>query len=195
MRAILDLLSWFNQPEVWVFLIGVIATIMIAAITGFYSRRIQQRKDALIEQLKSRENEFFEFVKALPDEGVPEPQFVRYLENQIAMRVASSPGLSDEEVKSQFQTQLQEVGDRIAKIENRFPEESKIEKIASINDALLSERIDQLSKQLENIEKKILTKWDVAVLVSMMIGGIAFVVAATYSVLRLLPTTPFLPGK
>jgi hypothetical protein len=115
-----------------------------------------------------------------------DPELAGALENQIAMRVASSPGLSTEGLKNVFEKQLEEVGARIEKIERRFPEESQIEKIASINDALLSERIDQLSKQLENVEKRVLTKWDVAVLVSMMMGGVAFVVGATYSVLKLL---------
>ena len=118
------------------------------------------------------------------------PALIKSIEQQIASRVAASPELSKEEVKNEIATHLGEVQERLSKIESRFPEESRLEKISSINDALLSERIDQLAKQVENLEKKTLTKWDVALTVSTIIAGIAFVVGATYLIIKYLGNTP-----
>jgi len=78
----------------------------------------------------------------------------------------------------------------MAKIEQRFPPEAQLEKIASINDAILSERIEQLMKQIELLESRILSKWDVAVTVSTVIGGVFAIVAATYGVISFLTNIP-----
>jgi hypothetical protein len=83
-----------------------------------------------------------------------------------------------------------EVSERIKKIEGRFPEEAQIEKIASINDALLAERIDQLSKQVQALELRTLSKWDVALTVGLIISGIIVVVGATYGVFKALGKVP-----
>ena len=43
-----------------------------------------------------------------------------------------------------------------------------------------------ITKHVENLEKRVLTKWDVALTVSTIIAGISFVVGATYSVLKII---------
>ena len=106
--------------------------------------------------------------------------------NQTASIIALTPNLDEEEIKKEIETKINTISERISKIESRFPEEAKLEKIASINDALLCERIDQLNKQIEILEKKSLTKWDVVIVVSAIIGGIAFVVGAMYGILKAL---------
>jgi len=93
-------------------------------------------------------------------------------------------------MQKEIEGQMHEVSDRIKKIEDRFPEESQIEKIASINDALLAERIDQLSKQVQALESRTLSKWDVAVTVGAIISGMIIVVGATYGVLKALGKVP-----
>ena len=113
----------------------------------------------------------------------------RQTEEQVRARVAASSGLSKEDVQREVDSQLAELRSRLAKSESRFPEEAKLEKVASINDALLSERIDQLAKHVEALEKRILSKWDIALPVSTIIAGIAFVVGATYAVLKVFEGT------
>jgi hypothetical protein len=117
-------------------------------------------------------------------------QLVAQIENRIYQRLQDSPSQDDEQIRDTIQSELVGFQDRMKKIEDRFPDESKIEKISSINDALLSERIDQLKERLDQVEKQTLTKWDVAIVVSMMIGGICFVVGATYAIIEFLSKTP-----
>lgn len=80
--------------------------------------------------------------------------------------------------------QLNQIQEQLFKVESRIPEKAEYEEIASINNVLLPERIDQLAKQVENLEKRILSKWDVALTVGTIIAGIAFVVGATYAVTK-----------
>jgi len=89
-------------------------------------------------------------------------------------------------MQKEIQRQMAEVTDRVKRIEDRFPPEAQIEKVASINDALLAERIDQLSKQIQAIESRILSKWDVALTASAIITGLMVIVGATYAVLKTL---------
>ena len=120
--------------------------------------------------------------------GAPSPELLKRIEEQVLSRLAASSGLTTENVQKEIDDHLAELREGLAKIESRFPEEAKLEKIASINDALLSERIDQLAKQVENLEQRVLSKWDVALTVSTIIAGIAFVVGATYAVLKIIGT-------
>tara|TARA_B100000508_G_C11432154_1_gene264006 strand:+ start:439 stop:951 length:513 start_codon:yes stop_codon:yes gene_type:complete len=120
----------------------------------------------------------------LPSDIVDE--LIARAQEQIADRIASRPGGDLVQVKEELTNELVEFRDRIAKIEGRFPPDADLDKVASINDALLSERIDQLTKRLEGVEARILSKWDVALVVSAILGGISAVVAATVAVVRFL---------
>lgn len=118
----------------------------------------------------------------LPDATIAE--LVDRVQEQIADRIATRPGGELPAVKRELDQELADFRDRIARIEDRFPDDSELDKIASINDALLSERIDQLSKRVEALEGRTLTKWDVGLVISGVIGGISAVVATTVAVLR-----------
>ena len=85
---------------------------------------------------------------------------------------------------------MTEVRGRLEAIENRFPDDATIDKIASINDALFAQRIEQLSTRIEKLEEKLLTKWDVALIVSIVAAGIFTVVGATYAVLKVFGQAP-----
>jgi len=111
---------------------------------------------------------------------------VLQVEHQIADRIASQAGRSLAEVKSELDHELSQFRDRVKRIEDRFPSDAELDKIASINDALLSERIDQLAKRMESLEARTLSRWDVTVVVSAIIGGIATVVASTVAVVQFL---------
>lgn len=119
------------------------------------------------------------------------PELLKDIERTIVARVeAALPLASRDEMQKEIKNHMEEVSERIKKIEDRFPEEAQIEMIASINDALLAERIDQLSKQVQALESRTLSKWDVALTVGVIISGIIIVVGATYGVLKALGKVP-----
>jgi hypothetical protein len=86
---------------------------------------------------------------------------------------------SREEIRKEAEEAVSVFRERLEQVERRFPEESTLEKIASINDAILATKVEQLQKSIEQLEDRILTKWDVATIVFMVIaavGGLAGVV-------------------
>jgi hypothetical protein len=71
---------------------------------------------------------------------------------------------------------------RLERVEQRFPEEATLEKIASINDAILATRIEQLEKSLGLLDSRMVTKWDVATVVFAVIGAIGVIAGAIFAV-------------
>ena len=69
---------------------------------------------------------------------------------------------TEKEIEIKIDTKLNDIQTRMNQIENRFPADSSLDKIASINDALLAKSIETISESIKNIEKKLLSKWDVA---------------------------------
>ena len=98
------------------------------------------------------------------------------------------PSGSVPSINIEYQKELEKLQERITAIESKFPsDETNIDKIASINDAIFLTKIDGLSKAVENIERKMLSKWDVAKIVVMIIGlvmtaiGVVFAVVTYFS--------------
>ena len=74
---------------------------------------------------------------------------------------------------------------RIQAIESRLPPNATIDKISSVNDAILATNIESLTRTVERIEEKTLTKWDVAVIVFQIIGVIGVVIRVIIGVITL----------
>ena len=179
-------------------IVGAILGMTVAWLGAYFSRRrLIERKVRVLSELGQLSKKRWELRSSLgpfilgKDVGAggiagfaPSPELAQQILGQLRARLAASPTLSKEDARQEFDSQLDEVRTRLAEVESRFPKEAKLEKVTSMNDALLSERIDQLAKQVEALEKRILSKWDIALTVSTIIVGIAFVVMATYAVLK-----------
>jgi hypothetical protein len=111
-------------------------------------------------------------------------ELVAQIEEGIVARIADQRALSGEGVQVEVDKAVADLKGRLESIETRFPDSSSIDKIASINDALFAERIEQLASRMALLERKLLTKWDVAITVSVVVAGICTVVGATYAVLK-----------
>ena len=117
-------------------------------------------------------------------------QLLKEVEQGIVQGVSDQQGISRDQVTAEVDERMKGLKERLQAIENRFPEEASIDKIASINDALFAQRIDQLSARLDKLEEKMLSKWDVATIVSVIAAGIFAVVGATYAVLKAFGKAP-----
>lgn len=117
-------------------------------------------------------------------------QLLKEVEQGIVQGVSDERGLSREQVTAEVDEKMSGLRERLQAIEKRFPDEASIDKIASINDALFAHRIDQLFDRIEKLERKVLTKWDVAIIVSVVATGIFAVVGATYAVLKVFGKVP-----
>jgi len=181
-------------------LIGGILGILGSMITIILATRLDSRRRQAIEARRESLTKAHSQISGMLSptttsnaaikHSEPSPEIIKSIENQIVARIAANTTLSNEEVREELERELREIQQRVHKIEDRFPEDAKLEKIASINDALLSERIDQLAGQISALEKRILTHWDVAKIVSTIVGSICAVVVATYGIIQFLTKSP-----
>lgn len=87
-----------------------------------------------------------------------------------------------ESLKTEVQELKEAFQARLERIEQRFPEEATLEKIASINDAILATKIEQVEKSLEELSNRMLSKWDVAAIVFAVIAAVGGVAGAIIAV-------------
>ena len=169
-------------------LIGAMASVIAGLLASIMLRRrrkqLSHRKEKIRETM-SKVGIDLGFVKAdiLSNELVLSQRQLDKIEEQIIARLSDRHDLNSPKLKATIENELEEFRDRIAKIEKRFPSEAQLEKIASINEAIFAVRIDQLANQIDALEGRILSRWDVAVTVSSIIGAIFAIIAATYAVI------------
>lgn len=167
--------------EVTAALVGLVVSIFAQGYARF------RRQQAQREYLSSLENvDPEELLKEFDQEDAGQRAIVAKLLSEIGDEVrAEQPNelSGSPKIQKEVERKIEEVRKRILDVETRFPNSTEIEKYASVNDALFNERLDQLGKRVERMESKILSQWDVAVVVSSVLGGIFGVVAATYAVL------------
>ena len=146
------------EPTILAAISGAIASIISFLYAALRKKSEKENIKKHAEILKSKVAEIsldlgiVKFTSSLESPGHPIPQehIIDQLENRILAKLQEHPNSNDEVIKAEIRDDLKEFKMRIENIEKRFPDESKIEKIASINDALLSERIDQLRAPAKN---------------------------------------------
>lgn len=117
--------------------------------------------------------------------------YIRYItETQRADGSLDSPLVifADKDVPSKIKQHFQErfsgLQERLERIEMRIPEGATLDKLASVNDAILATNIESLSQAVGRLETRILTKWDIAKIVFLIVGSIIGVASLVVAVLR-----------
>lgn len=84
---------------------------------------------------------------------------------------------------------------RIADLEKRLPAEATLEKVASVNDAILATKLESLDeslkqlreqslKELEGLSNSMLGRWDVAVVVFAILAAISGILGAIFGIIN-----------
>jgi len=178
-------------------LLGVIASIVAAFISSKYkrdlSKKLQEQKEKLITIIEEPEMDIkvsgISNVVIHSFEGLYKDDLRENIEASILEKLKDNPEWSKDDIRAEINSELNSLENRLRQIEDRFPEKADVDKIASINDAIFAERLEALTKRIEDIESKALSKWDVAIIVSTIIGGIFAVVGATYGVIAFIQTS------
>ncbi|MEH8019578.1 hypothetical protein MN202_20270 [Rheinheimera muenzenbergensis] len=174
---------------------GVAVSLVSAFISSYLKKHSDKERSELSDDVKRTITEIglsvagieiMHSVKSEPQQSNVEitDELLAKIEEGIVSKISSQGEISHDDVKAEVGRAVQEINSRLEKIEARFPDKSSIDKIASINDALFAERLEQLSSRITEMEKKQLSKWDVALVVSMIVAAIFTVVGTTYAVLK-----------
>jgi hypothetical protein len=177
--------------------LGVVASLIAVFISSRlkhdFSSKIQEQREKLLRIIEEPEMDIkvsgISNVVFHSFEGLNKEDLRENIESSILDKLKDNPGWSKDEIRAEINSELNAFEDRLRQIEERFPEKSAVDKIASINDAIFAERLEAITKRLENIESKSLSKWDVAIIVSTIIGSIFTVVGATYGVIAFIQST------
>jgi len=78
---------------------------------------------------------------------------------------------------------------RLEAIEKRFPEKDSIDKIASVNDAILATRMEAIEESIRRIEKSLISRWDVAKIVFAIIGVLGVISSIIFGIISLLQSS------
>ena len=90
------------------------------------------------------------------------------------------------EIEAEVNSKIEEIKRRIEIVEARLPKDSTLDKLASVNDAILGTQIEALTEAVKDLKEKILTKWDVAKVVFTVLGALGIITAIIFSILNLM---------
>jgi hypothetical protein len=161
--------------------LGAIAGAVVTALASTRSRRRREEADEERQRF-FREQASEGLRQRLKELGAYTDEVERSLIALGAPPATRGTHPSKEEVKQEVDSAVNVIRERLERVEQRFPEESTLEKIASINDAILATKIERLEKSIENLESTLVTKWDVATIVFAVFGAISGVAGVIFTV-------------
>ena len=184
-------------------IIGVLAASLASLIASLFSALTAKKRKAREEYLKALYLTKFEDLWATSKdieigklrEDINYKQDKQYLNffkdylstdfKNIQQRIIFIPSdVSKEEIELKVKQKVDEIKKRIEEIEKRFPAEGTLEKIASVNDAILATNIESLTDSIKKIEERILTKWDIAKVVFQIIAALGVVIGLVFGILQ-----------
>ncbi|GAI25840.1 unnamed protein product, partial [marine sediment metagenome] len=89
-----------------------------------------------------------------------------------------------QDIETQVNEQVDELKKRIEEIEARFPQEATLEKIASVNDAILATQLETLSASIKAIQDRMLTKWDIAKIVFAILTALGTLIGIIFGIIN-----------
>jgi len=170
-----------------------LVTGVVTALAGFIvsytqmliKRREDLKRKKLGEELKiSFSNSFKDYFSSYEAKlfNMDKPNsYIMNLRNYLV----HFPNLeTGKDVKELVNEKFEELKKRVEAIETRFPKEATLEKIASVNDAILATQLEAMSDSIKEIQKNILTKWDVVKILFAILGALGVIVAIIFGILN-----------
>jgi len=167
----------------------------VAALLSFlvaYKQRLERKKKERLEKELS-ESLRVSLSKSYQDYLGKYAEFA-YLDKDGYIKLlrdslAHYPSLETKaDIKEQVNASVNELENRIKAIEARFPQEATLEKIASVNDAILATQLDAMSNSIKDIKDKMLTKWDVVKIAFAILAALGGISAIIFGILNLVKT-------
>ena len=97
--------------------------------------------------------------------------------------------IATEETKTEIQAEVESLvstlKDRLERIELRFPAEATLEKVASTNDAIMATKLEYLEKSLNKVQDQQLSRWDVALVIFAILGGLGALIGVVLGIVKL----------
>ena len=89
------------------------------------------------------------------------------------------------EMKEEINKSISDIHSKIQDINKRFPPDKELDKYASVNDAILSQQINNSAQSITMMESRLLTKWDIAITVFSILGALGIIVGLIQGLLTM----------
>lgn len=183
-------ITWIKVLSAIIAAIGALVASLIAARFSVNRRKEEEMRRMeimkLYEERLSRRLGEYRKLYTLEDLN----ELWESLLEKSASASASSPisvrSMSKNDVQKEIDQRVESLKERIAGIENRFPQQSTIDKIASVNDAILATQVENLDKSINQLEEKLLTRWDVVKIVFQIIAALSGLIGVILAIITFL---------
>lgn len=154
---------------------GLIASLFASRISDLRKKRIEEEEKHVKQLYKKSFNQYLkELQKSYPEMKQGDKwseYFVKYISYSIP-ETTKAEYLSEDEIQKRIDEKTLSLKDRIEEIEQRFPSQDTVDKVASVNEAILATQVENLSEAIKGLEQRILSKWDVAKIVFQIIAAL-----------------------
>ena len=159
---------------------GAIGSLIASFLFDNVSKRLREaqkrRKEAIEEAYKKSLSKYIENYSQQHHSNKTE-NLLRTLLDAGSTSSASSPisgtFMTRQEIQGKIDESIVTLNERIENIEKRFPEQDTVDKIASVNEAVLGTKIDNLTLTIQKLEEKLLSRWDVVKIVFQIIAALS----------------------
>lgn len=170
-------------------LIGIISSLIAGLIAELFSKAQKKSLEQSREVFKKTQQEYrnkivHDLATNIEDTQTRDlilKEFIVHLESSATNEIAE---LQKDSIQKEVEDRTSTLKERLESIEKRFPEESTLDKIASVNDAILGTKVEEIQKSIEMLESKLITKWDVAKIVFTIIGSLGALVGLTITIIK-----------
>lgn len=178
--------------DVFAIAISLIAS-AVAALTTFivsYKQRLERQKEnkrqkELSQALRVSLSKSFQDYFAKYGLEIIDKDKTDYILRMFRNYLVHYPSLETKtDIEEQVNARVNELKKRIEGIEARFPKEATLEKIASVNDAILATQLEAISESINVMRDNMLTKWDVAKVVFSILAALGVIVAIIFALLN-----------
>jgi hypothetical protein len=155
------------------FVVSFLVVFLSIFLGDLYKNKEKKKRHIYVKKEQELLDKYKEESSTLKDE-----KYKEYLINFLFTKsISEIKNGTESEIEAEATKKVNEVIERIEKIEERFPEESSLEKIASVNDAILGTKVEELNESIKKIEENMLTKWDVVKILFTIIGSMSALIS------------------
>lgn len=181
---------------------GISATIIGLVLSFYAERRSRRNKELLEARRESLKKALLEAQGPLIDQlrgalsELPEDIRARYIQYLIYSQrpdgsfpeppIIPSATATKEEIEELIEKRMSTLRTKVDEIENRFPSEATLEKIASVNDAILATNLENLAESVKRLEERLLSRWDVVKVVFQIIAALGALIGIIFAIIKYL---------
>ncbi len=178
----MEQLAWI--PALILTVLFGIASLLAAKLANKRRKNIEAIRKQAEKRLKvAFTQEITKYSKHFPNLEV-DPIY-KALEGTVSASI-SIASTTATEAQKESDAKIEDLKKRISEIENRLPEQDTVDKIASVNDAILATQIESLSEKVKKLEEKLLSRWDIAKIVFQILAAVGALVGIVLTIITFL---------